>query len=144
VPSTCRPDGSASARVELVGADEREVAWQAGGRGWRARIVEVPGGVHVAGADWAVTLMAVPRFPEQRAAAAAGSLVAPMPGKVVKVLVAVGDHVGAGTPLLILEAMKMEQPVKASVAGTVASLAVAAGEQVAAEQLLAVVTPAEA
>ena len=137
------PD-SASVRVELVAADEREVAWQADGRAWRARVVEVPGGVHVAGAGWAATLASVPRFPEQRAAVAAGSLVAPMPGKVVKVLVAVGDEVHAATPLLILEAMKMEQPVKAGVAGTVASVSVAAGDQVAADQLLAVVTPAEA
>jgi acetyl-CoA carboxylase biotin carboxylase subunit len=137
-----KPDGSGAARVTLVRADDREVAWETDGVAWRARVVEVPGGVHVAGAGWAVTLSAVARFPEQRAAVAPGSLVAPMPGKVVKVLVAVGDAVAAGTPLLILEAMKMELPVKAGVAGTVAALAVAAGEQVAAEQLLAVVTPA--
>ena len=136
------PDGSH--RVELIAADDRQVAWQVGGLAWQARVVEVAGGVHVAGAGWAVTLAAVARFPEQRAAVVAGSLVAPMPGKVVKLLVAVGDAVAAGAPLMILEAMKMELPVKAGVAGTVASLAVAAGEQVAADQLLAVVTPTEA
>ncbi len=131
-------------RVELIAAGERTVAWQADGRAWQARVVEVPGGVHVAGAEWAATLHAVPRFPERAAAAIAGSLSAPMPGKVVKVLVKVGDEVAAGATLVILEAMKMEQPVKAGVAGTVTKLAVAAGEQVAAEQLLVVVTPAEA
>lgn len=66
-----------------------------------------------------------------------------MPGKVVKVMVAAGDAVAAGDPLLILEAMKMEQPVRAAVAGTVSKLAVAAGEQVEADQLLAVVTATE-
>ncbi|HVV81666.1 MAG TPA: biotin carboxylase N-terminal domain-containing protein [Kofleriaceae bacterium] len=137
-------EADGSHRLEVLAADDREVAWQVDGRAWRARVVEVAGGVHVAGAGWAVTLAAVPRFPERRAAAAAGSLVAPMPGKVVKVLVAVGDEVAAGAPLLILEAMKMEQPVKSAVAGVVSRLAVTAGEQVAAEQVLAVVTPAEA
>ncbi len=136
------PDGSQ--QVEVVAADDRQVAWQADGLAWQARVVEVAGGVHVAGAGWAVTLHPVPRFPEPVAAAAVGSLVAPMPGKVVKVLVAVGDQVVAGAPLLILEAMKMEQPVRAGVAGTVTQVAVAVGEQVAAEQLLAVVTPVEA
>ncbi len=136
------PDGTR--RVEVIGADERQVAWQAEGRAWQARVIEVDGGVHVAGVGWALTLARVARFPERGPAAVEGSLIAPMPGKVVKLLVAVGDAVAAGAPLMILEAMKMEQPVKAGVAGTVTRLAVAAGEQVAARQLLAVVTPTEA
>ena len=93
----------------------------------------------VGSAPW-VSMAAEPRFPERKAEIAPGSLVAPMPGKVVKVMVAAGDTVAAGATLLILEAMKMEQPVKAAVAGTVTSLAVSAGEQVEADQLLAVVS----
>jgi len=50
------------------------------------------------------------------------SLTAPMPGKVVRVLVAEGDEVEEGQLLLVLEAMKMEQPVTAPHAGRVASL----------------------
>jgi 3-methylcrotonyl-CoA carboxylase alpha subunit len=50
------------------------------------------------------------------------SLTAPMPGTVVKVLVGEGDEVEAGQLLLVLEAMKMEQPVAAPHAGRVASL----------------------
>lgn len=54
-----------------------------------------------------------------------------MPGRVVRVLVAVGEEVQAGQPLLILEAMKMENEVRASRAGPVAELLASAGQTVA-------------
>jgi len=54
----------------------------------------------------------------------------PMPGRVVKVLVAKGDAVEVGQGLLVLEAMKMENEVRARVAGTVAEVHVAAGATV--------------
>ncbi len=54
----------------------------------------------------------------------------PMPGRVVKVLVAKGDAVQAGQGLLVLEAMKMENEVRARVAGTVAEVHVATGAAV--------------
>jgi biotin carboxyl carrier protein len=54
----------------------------------------------------------------------------PMPGRVVKVLVAKGDTVEVGQGLLVLEAMKMENEVKAKVAGTVAEVHVVAGATV--------------
>jgi 3-methylcrotonyl-CoA carboxylase alpha subunit len=53
---------------------------------------------------------------------AAGGLTAPMPGTVVKVLVEEGEEVEEGQLVLVLEAMKMEQPVTAPHAGRVASL----------------------
>jgi biotin carboxyl carrier protein len=82
-----------------------------------------------------------PRFPDASREALAGGLVAPMPARVTKVLVAEGDTVAIGATLLVLEAMKMEHSVKAPEAGTVTKLAVAAGDQVQVDQLLAVVTP---
>jgi biotin carboxyl carrier protein len=54
----------------------------------------------------------------------------PMPGRVVKVLVAKGDVIEVGHGLLVLEAMKMENEVRARVAGTVAEVHVAAGTTV--------------
>jgi glutaconyl-CoA/methylmalonyl-CoA decarboxylase subunit gamma len=76
-----------------------------------------------------------------RAHAGPTPIAAPMPGKVVKLLVAEGDAVTAGQTLMVLEAMKMEHAVKAVEAGTVARLAVAQGEQVESGALLAVVSP---
>ena len=62
--------------------------------------------------------------------AAAGHLMAPMPGKLVQVMVKPGDTVEKGQPLVVLEAMKMEHTVKAPRAGKVAAVRYAAGEQV--------------
>jgi acyl-CoA carboxylase subunit alpha len=81
-----------------------------------------------------------PRFAEPGADTVAGSLTAPMPGKVVKVLVTEGQEVAANAPLVILEAMKMEHTVRAPVAGTVRALHVAVGDQVDTDRVLAIVT----
>jgi acetyl-CoA carboxylase biotin carboxylase subunit len=64
------------------------------------------------------------------------SLAAPMPGQVVAVLVAAGQTVRAGDPLLILEAMKMEHIITAPHGGTVAAIHFRAGEPVPASAIL--------
>ncbi len=64
-------------------------------------------------------------------AGAGGRLTAPMPGKVVAFLAAVGDAVKAGQPLAVIEAMKMEHTIAAPHDGTVAELLYAVGDQVA-------------
>lgn len=84
-------------------------------------------------------LLAVPRFPDPSAAVHAGSLLAPMPGSVLRVLVETGTTVTAGEALIVLEAMKMEHTVAAPAAGTVTEVDVAAGDQVDTGQVLAVV-----
>jgi 3-methylcrotonyl-CoA carboxylase alpha subunit len=60
----------------------------------------------------------------------AGSLAAPMPGKVIQVMIAAGTTVAKGQPLLILEAMKMEHTITAPADGVVKEIHYAAGEQV--------------
>jgi 3-methylcrotonyl-CoA carboxylase alpha subunit len=60
-----------------------------------------------------------------------GGLAAPMPGKVIAVLVAAGAAVERGAPLVIMEAMKMEHTITAPAAGTVKEILYAVGEQVA-------------
>jgi 3-methylcrotonyl-CoA carboxylase alpha subunit len=62
--------------------------------------------------------------------AGAGSLAAPMSGKVVKVLTQMGAKVAKGDPLLILEAMKMEHTIAAPKDGVVKEIHYSAGEQV--------------
>jgi biotin carboxyl carrier protein len=54
----------------------------------------------------------------------------PMPGRVVKVLVAIGDEVPPGTPVVVVEAMKMENELRAAVGGRVESLHAKAGDTV--------------
>jgi acetyl-CoA/propionyl-CoA carboxylase biotin carboxyl carrier protein len=76
-------------------------------------------------------------------AAGAGPVTSPMPGTVLVVKVAAGDVVKAGTPLLVVEAMKMEHTVTAPIDGVVGELPVRAGQQVALDETLAVVTPQE-
>jgi propionyl-CoA carboxylase alpha chain len=79
------------------------------------------------------------RFPDPAAAAHAGSLLAPMPGTVVRVGVAAGDTVEAGAAIVTIEAMKMEHAVRAPGRGTVTAVAVAVGAQVDSGTVLAVV-----
>lgn len=59
-----------------------------------------------------------------------GRLTAPMPGRVIAVLVAPGTKVDKGTPLLVMEAMKMEHTIEAPAAGVVAEILFAVGDQV--------------
>ena len=66
-------------------------------------------------------------------------LIAPMPGKVVKLLLNVGDEVASGQGVVIVEAMKMQNEIKSPKAGRIAEIRVTEGEAVAANQLLAVV-----
>ncbi len=54
----------------------------------------------------------------------------PMPGRVIKILAKPGDEVEAGQPLLVIEAMKMENEIKAKAAGKVVDVHVAVGETV--------------
>jgi acyl-CoA carboxylase subunit alpha len=85
---------------------------------------------------------ALPRLREPETANEPGSLLAPMPGAVVRLVagLAVGATVKAGEPLLWLEAMKMEHKVVAPASGTLTALHAEPGRQVEVGELLAVVT----
>jgi len=88
-----------------------------------------------------VVLTELPRFPEpdQGRAAREGSLTAPLPGAVGRIVVAAGQRVAAGELLLTLEAMKLEHSVLAPHAGTVTAVPVSPGQQVDAGAVLAVI-----
>jgi propionyl-CoA carboxylase alpha chain len=86
-----------------------------------------------------VSLTPVPRFRDPESTLASGSLLAPMPGTVLRVAVSVGDQVSAGQPVLWLEAMKMEHRISAPADGVVTELPVVVGQQVEVGSVLAVV-----
>jgi len=95
--------------------------------------------VEVASSLGAVTLHRVPRFPQAQAQVAAGSLLAPMPGTVVRLGVEVGDTVRKGQTVLWLEAMKMEHRIEAPADGVVTRLNASVNQQVQVGTVLAVV-----
>ncbi len=85
------------------------------------------------------TLGVIARFPEPGSTKAPGSLLAPMPGTVVRVAVALGATVTAGAPVIVLEAMKMEHTVPAPHDGTVEEVNVEVGQTVDVGMVLAMV-----
>lgn len=75
------------------------------------------------------------------AASAAGTLKAPMPGRILAVHAAVGDTVAAGQRVAVLEAMKMENELRAPVDGVVAAVPVQAGQSVEKNTVIIEITP---
>ncbi len=109
---------------------------------FHARVVETAEGWEVWTPSGQASLCRDPLFPEHRSADEEGSLISQMPGKVLSVLVQPGDRVVRGQPLLVLEAMKMEQTLRAPDEGVVAEVLVSEGEQVDPGQVLARLGPA--
>jgi acetyl/propionyl-CoA carboxylase alpha subunit len=132
--------GGKTTRVSRFGCDGDRV-WFVEHDGHRrgARVAAAGGRVHVLADGLGLVLVEQPRFPEHVDRIVDGGLVAPMPGKVVKVLVVIGQEVPAGTALVVLEAMKMEHTVRAADAGVVRAIHVTVGDQVDTDRLLAVV-----
>ncbi|MGP3633460.1 ATP-binding protein [Streptomyces sp. 24-1644] len=98
--------------------------------------------VYVDTATGSYTFTALPRFTDPTERTEPGSLLAPMPGTVVRLAdgLAPGSAVEAGQPLIWLEAMKMEHRILAPASGTLTALHAAPGHQVEVGALLAVVT----
>ncbi|MBF6426513.1 acetyl/propionyl-CoA carboxylase subunit alpha [Nocardia cyriacigeorgica] len=86
-----------------------------------------------------VAVRRLPRFTDPADQVAAGSLLAPMPGSVIRLGAAVGDQVEQGQPVLWLEAMKMEHTIVAPATGVLTELNVTVGQQVEVGAVLAVV-----
>jgi acetyl-CoA carboxylase biotin carboxylase subunit len=94
------------------------------------------------GALGSAELSEVPRFPSRHADDTVGGCLAPMPGIVRQVLVAVGDRVEKGTVMVVLEAMKMEHPLVAHAPGKVTEVRVEVGQMVDPDAVMVVVEPA--
>jgi len=108
------------------------------------RVHQAGAGTYVDASDGSSALAEIPRFGDPEKLAPAGSLLAPMPGLVLRVLAEPGAVVRAGQPILVLEAMKMEQTVSAPADGVLAELRAKAGEQVSSGQVLAVLETGDA
>ncbi len=126
--------------VRLLSASPSRVELEIDGVHRTYAVQTVAGVSYVDGPDGSVSLVEVPRFADPDAATAAGSLLATMPGAVVRVLAGEGDAVTAGQPLVVLEAMKMEHTVAAPADGVLSDLRVGQGDQVDTGQVLAVVS----
>jgi acetyl/propionyl-CoA carboxylase alpha subunit len=118
------------ARIVLEGSD---------GKRFAARVVidDARAFVRIGGAS--LTLLELPRFPDRDAGSAVDGCVAPMPGKILKVLVEAGATVKAGETLVLMEAMKMEHAVKAPHDGIAKEVRARVGEQVDGGALLVIV-----
>lgn len=140
-----RLDGGAerSAHVEVPEPGVYSVLMD--GRSYDARVEETPGGIVVVVIDGYRFEMEV-RDPRRWLRRSAGtgtegvqSIVAPMPGKVVRVLVSAGDEIQVGQGLVVVEAMKMQNEMKASRRGRVLAVSAREGATVAAGEVLATI-----
>jgi acyl-CoA carboxylase subunit alpha len=129
--------------VSLVDAKPNRVVLDVNGVRRTFAVASYPDTVCVDSPLGPVTLARTPRFTGPAAQVPPGSLLAPMPGSVIRVGAELGDTVTEGRPLVWLEAMKMEHKIVAPVTGVLSELPVAAGDQVEVGAVLAVVTPEE-
>ncbi|MGW4430602.1 ATP-binding protein [Streptomyces tendae] len=129
--------GPTAEGVRVVHAGPERVVLETDGVRRRFDVARYGDRIHVN----STRLTALPRFPDPTAQHAPGSLLAPMPGTVVRVAEGLteGTTVQAGQPLLWLEAMKMEHRITAPVTGKLTELPVSPGRQVEMGTLLAVV-----
>lgn len=114
------------------------------GRSYEASVTETPSGLVVVidGHRFEIDARDPRRFTRRAAGQGAdgvATIAAPMPGKVVRVLAAAGDAVNAGQGLVVVEAMKMQNEMKAPRAGTILSLPAREGATVAAGEVLATI-----
>jgi acetyl-CoA/propionyl-CoA carboxylase biotin carboxyl carrier protein len=122
--------GSAGPSDEAETARER-ITVEVGGKRLE---VTLPAGLGASSAGPALAPQATPRPRAGRRSGGGGStgdeLVSPMQGTIVKLVAADGEQVSQGDTIVVLEAMKMEQPLTAHKAGTVSGLSVQVGQTV--------------
>jgi len=141
----CTVDGEAFALdVAMTARDVLSIIHQ--GRQYEAkREYSLMGETHIIiGSERFTAEVRDPRSLRSRRAAAGAEtgpakIVAPMPGKIVRVIAAEGDEVEAGQPIVVVEAMKMQNEIKANKKGKVTKIAVKEGSAVNAGDLLAIV-----
>ena len=133
--------------VDLLRVDSSLYSLLIGGRSYEVDLLEVEDAFMVL-VDGQPFLVEIQDEQERRLRAAVGkemvraakrTVAAPMPGKVVKLLVKPGDAVKAGDGVIVVEAMKMENELKAPAPGTIKEIRVAEGKAVSAGEVLVVI-----
>ena len=127
----------------LLRATPDEVDLVVGGVRRRFSVSRTTSEVYVDSSQDSVAFTLLPRFPDPEDHLEPGSLIAPMPGTVVRIAVEEGEHVAEGQTVLVLEAMKMEHSITAPTDGVVASIPVKLGQTVDSGQLLVVLQAEE-
>jgi len=129
--------------VDVAETSPRFASLIIGGRPHEMGVEKRPEGYRVHGRDETVTVTLSEAssngMPRRKPASGPARLVAPMPGRVVRVLAAEGREVDVGEGLVVIEAMKMENELKAPRKGRVSEVAVQEGQAVDAGALLVVV-----
>ncbi|MEV4112876.1 biotin carboxylase N-terminal domain-containing protein [Nonomuraea sp. NPDC049695] len=130
------PDG-----VTVISAEPYEVVLERDGvrQTFQVARYDEDGRIYVDHAGGCAELTPVPRLPEPVEHVVPGSLLAPMPGSVLRVEVEAGDRVAKGQAVLVLEAMKMEHRIAAPSDGVVSGVHVEKGQQVDAGAVLAII-----
>lgn len=133
---------------ELRGADASEYVLISKGHVYECRVErsrDLPDGfvVHLNDTDYTVNLIDPKRLRSAQGSSGQGhgsaKVVAPMPGKIVRLLVAVGAQVEAGAGIVVVEAMKMQNELRSPRAGTVTALHADPGTTVNAGDVLATI-----
>ena len=135
--------GEDSYAVALAGREGSAIRLAIDGHVRSLRAVDAGDAWYVATAEGDLRLERDPPFPLPQDEQIPGGCLAAMTGTVRQVAVEVGQAVEAGALLVVLEAMKMEQPLRAAEAGVVAAVRVAEGQVVEAGEVLVVVEPAD-
>ncbi|MFG1710149.1 biotin carboxylase N-terminal domain-containing protein [Nonomuraea sp. M3C6] len=127
--------------VTVVGAEPYKVVLERDGVRHTFEIAQYDEGgkVYVDHVSGHAELTPIPRLPEPVEHVAPGSLLAPMPGSVLRIEMEPGDRVTKGQPVLVLEAMKMEHRIAAPADGVVSGVHVEKGQQVDAGAVLAII-----
>ena len=139
----CRLDGR-EIEVDAVLARPDVLSLRIGNRAYEVKCERVGGEIHLwVGSERFAAEIRDPRSLRNRARAADDhgprKLTAPMPGKVVRVLVRAGEEVHAGAGLIVVEAMKMQNEIKSPKKGKIQKILVSEGTAVNAGDVLAIV-----
>ena len=124
-----------SHQVELVARSANSITFIVAGKEHTVHIAALPES-QLANVSLAASSLIPTSHSTPTPVAQAGSIVAPMPGIVTKLLVSPGAQVKPGDPLLVIEAMKMENNIVATCAGSVDSISVSVGDEVKKGQVL--------